>query len=150
MAEAERVAGAQLRTVGPNELLADQGQEGSPDDWPEALVRKFADGRRLEHPADDAASFGDGTFGRFELLEAGGEECADRDRDMDRGEVRFRLPGPVGSLDEEAVVDEHGEELLDVQRVALGGVLDPLDDGVRKGGSTGQARDQPAAGVVRQ
>jgi hypothetical protein len=150
VAETERVAGAQLRTVGPDELLADQGQEGAPDDGPEALVRKLADGRRLEHAADHAASFGDGTLGRFELLEAGGEECADRDRDMNRGEVRFRPPGPVGSLDQEAVVDEHGEELLDVQRLPSAASWIRSTTGSGRAAPPERLAIQPAAGVIKQ
>ena len=53
-------------------------------------------------------------------------------------------------LDQEAVVDEHPEQLLDVQRVALGGRLDPVAERWRERCPTGERGDQAPGGVAGQ
>ena len=60
------------------------------------------------------------------------------------------LPGAIGRSRQEAVVDEHAEQLLDEQRVALGGGADPGLDRGRQSAATGQGRDQPAGGSGAQ
>ena len=65
-------------------------------------------------------------------VEAGREQRLDRGRERDAGrEVRGRRPSAPSSLPERALVDEHRRELLDEERVALGGLGD-LRERVRR------------------
>ena len=60
-------------------------------------------------------------------VEPGGEECMDRRRDREVADRRGCAPGAVLE-DDGAVVDEHGEQLLDEQGIAFGSCDDPVAD----------------------
>jgi hypothetical protein len=79
------------------------------------LVAEGGDGSAVEDPSFHGSPLEHGALGRVELVEAGGEERLDR---------RRHLHGPVA-----AVADE-GEHLLEEERVALGGLHDPLAQGI--------------------
>ena len=144
VAELEGVAGRQLGAFRADKLLANQGEERAPDLRPERVRRELGHGRLLEHPADDRGPLGDRALARGKALEPGGEQGIDRGRDADLGEAIGRRPGAVRTLGQQAVVDEHPEQLLDVQRVALGGRRDAALHRRRDGPPTRKLRDQPA------
>ena len=80
-----------------------------------------------EHLADDGGRLDDRALLGAEGVEAGGEQCVDRRRDRDVADRRGCAPGAVLE-DDGAVVDEHGEQLLDEQGIAFGSCDDPVAD----------------------
>src|SRR3972149_11054272 len=85
-------------------------------------------------PSAARCSAGGGGGGGGGAVEAGGDERRDRGRDGHAGEVADGRPAPVVTAPQGAVVDEHGDELLDEQGVTLGGVADAAADGGGEGG----------------
>ena len=80
-----------------------------------------------EQLADDGGRLDDRALLGAEGVEAGSEECVDRRRDRDVADRRGCAPGAVLE-DDGAVVDEHGEQLLDEQGIAFGSCDDPVAD----------------------
>ena len=145
VAELEDVAGRQLGTLGPDKLLAHKREHRRvrpPPVTPRSASSVTAACSNTR-PTTLARSATSRSFGG-QALEAGREQGTDRGRDPDLPTLVGGVPAAVRSLRQQAVVDEHPEQLLDEQRVALGGRADPGFDGGRESAATGQGRDQPA------
>ena len=131
MVEPEAVVALVERAVGSEQLLPREGEQRAAQ--PIGLVRgqKLGDGAAVEQPTFDRSALQHRALPRLEAIDPGREERLDR--------RRHRL---VRSL---RIVGEHGEHLLDEQRIALGGVDDP----VAKRGSDVPAVQQPVDQMLR-
>ena len=86
------------------------------------LGNELVDGRFREHQPDHRGRLDDRSFLAAEQVETGGDQRLDRWRNDEFGHVR-RAPHPL--------VGQHPDHLLDVQRVALGGLDHATPDLVR-------------------
>ena len=78
---------------------------------------------------DDRGDVDDGALFRPQAVETGSQQRVDRRRDRQLGDVGGDLPAVV-LAPEHAVVDEHRQHLLYVERIALGRLGDPSPDGI--------------------
>ena len=101
----------------------------------------------MEDLALDGSSLDGGALVPAQLIQSRGEECLDRRRHRDRSEIPDHHPAPVFAY-EEPVVDEHGEHLLDEERVAFGCAGDSSPHLVGEVGFADEVRDQLRALVV--
>ena len=110
--EPEAVVALVERAVGAEQLLPREGEQRAAQ--PIGLVRgqKLGDRAAVEQPTFDRGALQHRTLPRLEAIDPGREERLDR--------RRHRLVRNLG------IVGEHGEHLLDEQRIALGGVDDPV------------------------
>ncbi len=83
------------------------------------LRHQLLERRRGEVEADDGRRLDDVPLHRRELVQAGREQGVDRRWDVHAGHGARRHPATV-PVAQGAAVDEHGQELLHEQRVALG------------------------------
>src|SRR5437762_9955601 len=90
----------------------------------------MAHSSQVEVPPDHGRGRENLPFVGRQAIEPRGEERRDRRRYRDAGEIRGGRPTAV-ALDELAVVNQHGEDLLDEERIPLGGVGDPALDILR-------------------
>ena len=84
---------------------------------------------------------------RYDAIETGCDESLQRGRDFDRRDRGVRDPPAVALLDPPAL-HEHSQELLDVQRIALGPRDDVAADLLRQVIDRQERRDEPPR-VVR-
>ena len=104
-----------IESAGLDELLPRQRHQARCGRSPLLLRRELGDGAAPELLANDCGAFDHGPLLRLEPVEAGGEKSVDRRRN--REVVRGR-----------AVLGQHREHLLDVERVALRGLCDPREE----------------------
>ena len=131
MVEPEPVVALVERAVGAEQLLPREGEQRAAE--PIGLVRgqKLGDRAAVEQPTFDRGALQHRTLPRLEAIDPGREERLDR--------RRHRLVRNLG------IVGEHGEHLLDEQRIALGG----MDDPVAKRRSDLPAVQQPVDQMLR-
>ena len=96
-----------------------------PNTLADALGRQIDDCAPPELLSDDGCALDDLALLRKELIEPRGEQRVDARRDRDPIEVARDGPLAVRLL-QHPVVEEHADEFLDEQRVALGGRRDSL------------------------
>ena len=94
---------------------------------PRAGRDEHAERGRGEMVADDGGGLDHRALVARERVQARGEQRLDRRGDGELREVTGRAPLAVLLLDQ-PLVGEHPQELLDVERVALGRVDDPVED----------------------
>ena len=111
--------------VGPDELLADEAHQLARHAGATLGRRQLGHVALAELLADDRGPLDRPALAVAQPVEARREERLDRRRDRDRLEVADDQRA-VGVALDEAVVEEHLDDLLDVQRVAVGGGGDPL------------------------
>src|SRR5437867_9142554 len=88
--------------------------------WCELLDRSLG-----EHEPDDRGRLDDRALLGREVVESRGEQSVDRRRDLYVREVARRVPDAV--LQAEVVaLDEHRQQLLGEERIAFGGLYDPV------------------------
>ncbi len=153
-----------VRPVGiGRQLLA---HEALADDRGEVLRHLVTVGRAREVPdgdggkrlADDRRRLHDGPLVGLEQVEPRREQGVDARRHGQRVDLSGDLHAPIG-LPQDAGIDEHRDELLDEQRVAVGSVEDAILRGGRqleapdpvlehdRGGLTGQTLQEQSSGT---
>ena len=142
--EAVRVLLPHLGAVGLDQVLADERLQARRDARPGRGRRERRHRAPPERPADDRPALDHGALRRLEPVQAGGDQCVDRRRDRDPRQVAADAPAAVLRL-QHAVVDEHPEDLLDEQRVALADGGDPGARLARQLGVADEAADQGVA-----
>ena len=123
--EAEAVVALVERPVRPEQLLARQGEEDAAQPVRAVRRQELRDRAAVEQPPLDRSALEHRPLTRLEPVDAGREERLNR-----------RRHGVVCCL---GIVGEHGEHLLDEQRVALGRV----DDAIAERGSDVAVVHQP-------
>ena len=141
MPEPERVLASELRPVRPDQLLAGQCQQPGPNVRARRLLAERRDGPGMEHLALDRSALDHRALVGVEPVQARGQEQVDRRRHGDVRQILDRSPR-TALESEEAVVDQHREHLLDEERVALGGLEDPVTRDLRDVGSPEEVVDE--------
>ena len=134
--EAEAVVALDERAVGPEQLLACEGEEDAAQPLGPLGREQGRDGAAMEQPALDGGALQHGPLARLQAVDARGEQRMDR--------RRHRLVAGVG------IVGEHGEHLLDEERVPLGRTNDALPETRSHGEVADQSLDQVAGLGVAQ
>src|SRR6266508_4548551 len=102
--------------IGTDQILADERREQLVEG--RSFRQQCSDVFSGEELADHGGTLEDAALTEGQLIEAGGEESLDRRRGLHVGKLVHRAPTPVFPL-KATTVDEHGEHLLDEERVAL-------------------------------
>ena len=135
--EAEAVVALVERSVRSEQLLSRQGEEDAAQPVrAERRRQELRDGAAVEQPPLDRSALEHRPLTRLEAVDAGGEERMNR-----------RRHGVVCRV---GIVGEHGEHLLDEQRVALGRVDDAIAERRSDRSSGHQPLDQILGLVVAQ
>ena len=141
MAESEGILADQRRAFGTDQLLPHERQEIRPDVSAVISGHEIHDGADEELLPDDGCGLEHVALLEGEPIHAGGKQRLDRGRDDDLvHDSCLDRQDPV--LREEAIVDEHPEDLLEEQRVAFGGPRDPFDDLGREIGRHSESRQE--------
>ena len=127
MAEPEGVVTLVERTIGPDQLLAREGEQRASETL-RTLRQQLRDRGSMEQTALDRRSLQHGSLVRLQPVDARRQERMDR--------CRHRLVGGVG------VVGEHCQHLLDEEWVAIGRADDPVPQRCRDGRVVHKALDQ--------
>ncbi len=103
----------------PDELLATQRRQVLAQGRLQRLGNELVDGRFREHQPDHRGRLDDRSFLSAQQVETGGDQRLDRWWNDEFGHVR-RAP--------HALIGQHPDHLLDVERIALGGLDHPTPD----------------------
>ena len=114
MVEAEAVVAGEEGAVRAHELLARQREQGSTEACELPSGQELGHGLDVEEPPLDRGTLENGALLGLETVDARGEQRLDRRRN-----------GVLGGI---WIVEEHGQHLLDEERVALGVLHDPAAD----------------------
>jgi hypothetical protein len=104
--------GGAARSLGTDQLSADQHGEAWPHRWPRGLWRQRDDRLPVEHLADDACPLQDRPLLDVEPIQAGCQQRGHAGWDGDVGQVGGGLPSVVGA-DEQPPVNQFCDELFD-------------------------------------
>ena len=132
MAELEAVAAAEGGLGGAQQLLADQGEQAGVGSGPCRLGGEGEHGRPVEGLAHHRRPVQQGPLLAGQAVQPGGQQRLDGRRGAGRGQVVGHPAAAVAA--QPALLDQHGQQLLEEQRVALGGAGDAV------GGVGGQGR----------
>ncbi len=132
VAELEAVAAAEGGLGRAQQLLADQGQQVGVGRGPGRLGGEGEHGRPVEGLAHDRRAVQQGPLLAGQPVQAGGQQRLDGRRGGGGGQVVGHPAAAVAA--QPALLDQHGQQLLEEQRVALGGPGDAV------GGVAGQGR----------
>ena len=149
MAKFEGFLVAEVRSARTNELLANQLEQEGRDPHREVRARQIRDRADIEGLAHDRRAAENGALVRAEELEARSEQRVDPGRDGDVVEVAHGDPATVERL-QLAIVDEHRDQLLDEERVALGATRDVIPNLREALRLAEQLGDQAVAGGIVQ
>ena len=147
--EAERLFLGRSRPVRVDELLVGQRMELGADRGLHALRGQVLDGVPDEDVADHGGGLDDRPLLGLEVVEPRRKQCLDRGRHRHAVDRADGTPAAVLEAND-ALVDEHGQELLDEERIPLRGLDDPGTHLVLEPGLPEQmARDLPRM-IVRE
>ena len=124
MPEAVRLVAGEARAVGPDQVAADERGEIALKRGVRQLGSELAERAAVEQRALDGRPHEERALALGQALEPRGEQRVDRLRDAQVAEVAGDDPAAVVPH-EALVVDEHREQLLGEQRVAVGEPGDP-------------------------
>ena len=135
--EPERLLLERAGEVRAHELLLDQRAEALAHAVPSALGQEMRHGVPDEDLADDRGRFDHGSLVGLQVVEARREQRVDRRRHDGASDVGGRVPASALEADE-PLVDEHRDELLDEERVPLGGFHDARPNALVQAGPAEQ------------
>src|SRR3954471_10016361 len=124
MPETVGVAAALGPSVGPDELLANEAHQLAWHGWPTLERGQLGHIAMAELLADDRCPLDRPAFAIAQSVEPRREKGRDGGRDRDRLEIADDERA-VAIARDQAVVGEHLDDLLDIERVAVGGGRDP-------------------------
>lgn len=125
--EAERGLVLERRRGHLEKLLLDQGPKIVGDVSAVVRIRQLQHGASMEELTLDGSTFERRSTAGAEPVEACSEQRLDRVGNAEGTQIGGSRPGAVPAF-EQTVVDEHGHELLDEERVPAGGGENPLAD----------------------
>ncbi len=131
VSEAEGLVAGRCRSIWPDELLADQGHQARPKLLAPLRWRKLGHRGALEDLADHRGPPDQVALERFQVVEPGRHQRRNAGRHRDGIKCVRRSPAAILPL-QDALVDQHGNQLLHEQWIALGRLADPLLDGLRQ------------------
>ena len=147
--EPERVLARELRTVGPDQLLAREREQARSHLRAQPLGHERRHRAGVEHLALHRAAFHHRALLGIEAVQARGEQQLDGRRHREVGQILGRAPHlPVES--QQAVVDQHADHLLDEQRVTVGRREDALASRRRQVVLAEQVVEQFDGGIAGQ
>src|SRR5215211_3365103 len=127
------------------------GQDETPPDVGACVgVRELDDGRPPELLAGDRGALNDLALAGIEPVETRGQERVDRRRDPQGAEVRSERPPTFLLAAQVPLLEQHAEQLLDEERIALGRSHDQRRDVVRNVGRLEQVRHELARLVLAE
>ena len=119
MVEPPRLLEAPLGRLRPHELLVSERLQVSDDPFTDRLGRELAHRVGGEDVPDDRGRLDDRALLGSEPVDSRGKQRLDGRRDRHDREVAACVPAPVDEL-QPLLLDQHGEQLLDEQGIALG------------------------------
>ena len=141
VAEAEGVAEEAACPVGAHELAADHVRQAGVQLVASRLVEQLVDRGPPEDAPDDGCPLHDRPVAGCQPVQPRGDEGGDGRGHGNAGQVAGHDPA-AALLAQHAVVDEHRDQLLDEERVALGGVADAPSQADVQPGLADELRDQ--------